>query len=226
VGPAAVHQETAENGTDEAVASERVARALGVKRFGTPGEVARIVAFLSSPQAGFGQGTIVDVGGSDTHFEGDGGCPLSQIMEFYSGDADEIVRSNNTGGLGAIRGAPAHPVMAGFYNISLTDLDILTGQACLLLGEEPIDFVGSLVEVPDWGPGDGRYVVSPRWVELLAGISDGSVELLARRWMTALAEEHPTNASDEGELGKGLHDLIEGCRIAVDHGEDVLFVWT
>ena len=55
-----------EHGTDEAVASERMARAAGVTRFGTPEEVARVVAFLASPQAAYCQGTIVDVDGGQT----------------------------------------------------------------------------------------------------------------------------------------------------------------
>ena len=55
-----------EHGTDEAVASERMARTSGVTRFGTPEEIAGVVAFLASPQAGFCQGTIVDVDGGQT----------------------------------------------------------------------------------------------------------------------------------------------------------------
>ena len=55
-----------EHGTDDAAASERMARASGVTRFGTPEEVARVVAFLASPQAGYCQGTIVDVDGGQT----------------------------------------------------------------------------------------------------------------------------------------------------------------
>ncbi len=39
---------------------------LGVTRFGTPEEVARVVAFLASPQAAYCQGAIVDVDGGQT----------------------------------------------------------------------------------------------------------------------------------------------------------------
>ena len=37
-----------------------MARSFGVARFGQPEEIARLVAFLASPQAAFCQGAIVD----------------------------------------------------------------------------------------------------------------------------------------------------------------------
>jgi 3-oxoacyl-[acyl-carrier protein] reductase len=55
-----------EHGIDEVVAAERMAQMSGVTRFGTPEEVARVVAFLASPLAGYCQGTIVDVDGGQT----------------------------------------------------------------------------------------------------------------------------------------------------------------
>ena len=47
-------------------AEARLARALGVARFGTPEEIARLVAFLASPQAAFCQGSIIDADGGQT----------------------------------------------------------------------------------------------------------------------------------------------------------------
>jgi 3-oxoacyl-[acyl-carrier protein] reductase len=47
-------------------AETQMARALGVARFGQPEEIARLVAFLASPQAAFCQGTIVDADGGQT----------------------------------------------------------------------------------------------------------------------------------------------------------------
>jgi 3-oxoacyl-[acyl-carrier protein] reductase len=55
-----------QHGIDEVVAAERMAQVSGVTRFGTPEEVARVVAFLASPLAGYCQGTIVDVDGGQT----------------------------------------------------------------------------------------------------------------------------------------------------------------
>ena len=56
----------AERGLDAAEAEQQMARALGVARFGEPEEIARLVAFLASPQAAFCQGSIVDADGGQT----------------------------------------------------------------------------------------------------------------------------------------------------------------
>lgn len=55
-----------EQGIDEAAAAQRMAQKLGVVRFGTPEEIARVVGFLASPQSAYCQGTIVDVDGGQT----------------------------------------------------------------------------------------------------------------------------------------------------------------
>jgi NAD(P)-dependent dehydrogenase (short-subunit alcohol dehydrogenase family) len=47
-------------------AEQEMARAFGVARFGEPLEIARVVAFLASSQAGYCQGAIVDVDGGQT----------------------------------------------------------------------------------------------------------------------------------------------------------------
>ena len=56
----------AERGVPLADAESQMARALGVARFGTPEEIARLVAFLASPVAAFCQGSIVDADGGQT----------------------------------------------------------------------------------------------------------------------------------------------------------------
>jgi 3-oxoacyl-[acyl-carrier protein] reductase len=56
----------AERGIAEEAAQQELARTLGVARFGTPDEIARLVAFLASPQAAYCQGTIVDADGGQT----------------------------------------------------------------------------------------------------------------------------------------------------------------
>lgn len=56
----------AERHIDLGKAEEEMARAFGVARFGQPEEIARLVAFLASPQAAFCQGTIVDADGGQT----------------------------------------------------------------------------------------------------------------------------------------------------------------
>jgi NAD(P)-dependent dehydrogenase (short-subunit alcohol dehydrogenase family) len=56
----------AERNVDPGDAEQQMARALGVARFGEPEEIARLVAFLASPQAAFCQGSIVDADGGQT----------------------------------------------------------------------------------------------------------------------------------------------------------------
>ena len=142
---------------------------------------------------------------------------LSQILAFFTGDVDALIRGYRTGGLRAIRAAATSPVMAGFYNISLVDLDILTGVAVHLLGEAPIDFVNSLVEVSNGGPGGDCYVVSPGWVKLIAA-HPGRVRRSARKALDRGPSPGASwHALDEEELGRGLRDLIEVCRNAVSH---------
>jgi NAD(P)-dependent dehydrogenase (short-subunit alcohol dehydrogenase family) len=55
-----------ERGIDLAGAEMEMAQSLGIARFGVPADIARVVAFLASPQAKFCQGAIVDVDGGQT----------------------------------------------------------------------------------------------------------------------------------------------------------------
>lgn len=55
-----------EKGIDVSTAESQLAGALGVARFGQPEEIARLVAFLASPQAAYCQGSIIDADGGQT----------------------------------------------------------------------------------------------------------------------------------------------------------------
>jgi 3-oxoacyl-[acyl-carrier protein] reductase len=54
-----------ERGIDETAAAQEMQRSLGIARFGEPVEIARTVAFLVSPMAGYCQGSVVDVDGGE-----------------------------------------------------------------------------------------------------------------------------------------------------------------
>jgi NAD(P)-dependent dehydrogenase (short-subunit alcohol dehydrogenase family) len=55
-----------EHGVDLDTAAKQMAKSLGVTRFGTPEEIAAMVAFLASPQGAYCQGAIVDIDGGET----------------------------------------------------------------------------------------------------------------------------------------------------------------
>jgi 3-oxoacyl-[acyl-carrier protein] reductase len=61
-----IREVAAQRQIDEHAAEVELARTLGVARFGTPEEIARLVAFLASPQASYCQGAIVDADGGQT----------------------------------------------------------------------------------------------------------------------------------------------------------------
>jgi 3-oxoacyl-[acyl-carrier protein] reductase len=56
----------AEQGLEETEAARAMTQASRVARFGEPIEIARAVAFLASPQAGYIQGALLDIDGGQT----------------------------------------------------------------------------------------------------------------------------------------------------------------
>jgi NAD(P)-dependent dehydrogenase (short-subunit alcohol dehydrogenase family) len=56
----------AERGMEVSQAEGEMAKSFRIGRFGQPAEIARVVAFLASPQASYWQGAIIDVDGGAT----------------------------------------------------------------------------------------------------------------------------------------------------------------
>lgn len=56
----------ASRGISTAEATAELLRASGIRRFGTPEEIAAVAAFMVSPRAAYMQGTLVDVDGGET----------------------------------------------------------------------------------------------------------------------------------------------------------------
>jgi 3-oxoacyl-[acyl-carrier protein] reductase len=56
----------AEKGLNEAEAARQMAQEAGISRFGDPEEIARAVAFLTSPQNAYIHGAILDIDGGQT----------------------------------------------------------------------------------------------------------------------------------------------------------------
>lgn len=56
----------AEHNVDQTTAAQNMAKGMGIARFGEPEEIARAVAFLASPQAGYIHGAILDADGGQT----------------------------------------------------------------------------------------------------------------------------------------------------------------
>jgi NAD(P)-dependent dehydrogenase (short-subunit alcohol dehydrogenase family) len=56
----------AERGVEVSQAEGEMAKSFRIGRFGQPAEIARVVAFLASPQASYCQGAIIDVDGGAT----------------------------------------------------------------------------------------------------------------------------------------------------------------
>jgi len=55
-----------QHGVDLSAAEQQIAKSFKIARFGEPAEIARVVAFLASPQSSYCQGAIVDVDGGAT----------------------------------------------------------------------------------------------------------------------------------------------------------------
>jgi hypothetical protein len=154
---------------------------------------------------------------------------MGMLMSFYAGDKRKIGE-----GFSTTAGVPLwkQPLVVGMADFSLhlspIDLDLFSKEACRIAGAQPVTLTDSLTEnVGGDGESSSADVVSPQWVQTVAGILDDQVDGLARRWLVQVAEEDREEPEEPNEdTLQAIRDLIRVCRIAMEKKLAVVHVWS
>jgi hypothetical protein len=149
-------------------------------------------------------------------------------MAFYVGDQGKIGGAYSSGVAVPLWRHPFVVAAADFsLHLSPVDLDLLSEEACRLVGAPPGTLTDSLTDrVGGDGQTSSAEVVSPRWVGAVAGIPDRHVEELARRWLARVAQEHSEQAEGPTEDAvRAIRELIRACRVATERGLPVVHTW-
>ena len=149
-------------------------------------------------------------------------------IEFYAGDAGKIGSAFTAVELEGLRdGTLAHSYADLSLHISPTDLDILSEQIGLVLGQPAILLLDSLEDSIGGTPDESdACVVSPFWVTAVAAVPSDTVASLARRWLQAVADESGEEVvTDSPEAVAAVSSLVELCREALGQGTRVVFAW-
>jgi hypothetical protein len=154
---------------------------------------------------------------------------MGMLMAFYACDKREIGEGFSSTAAVPLWKQPYVVSMADFsLHLSPIDLDLLSEEVCRIAGAQPVSLTDSLTEnVGGNGESSSADVVSPQWVQTVAGIRDDQVDDLARRWLVQVAEEHREQPEEPNEdTLRAIRDLIHVCRIAIENRLAVVHVWS
>jgi hypothetical protein len=154
---------------------------------------------------------------------------VGMLMWFYVGDKRKIAEGYLPNAAIPLWKQPFLAAMADFsLHLSPLDLDLLSEEVCGIAGVPPVTLADSLTEhVGGNGQTSSADVVSPRWVETVAGIPDHQVEELAQRWFARSAEEHGEQPEQPNEdILQAIRKLIHVCRIAIEKRLPVIHTWS
>jgi hypothetical protein len=149
-------------------------------------------------------------------------------LEFYAGDPDKIGPAFTDIELDGLRdGTLAHSYADLSLHISPTDLDILSEQIGVVLGQPPVLLLDSLERSIGGTPDEsGASIVSPEWVAAVAAVPSASAAKLTSQWLASVAAESGGEVvTDSSDAVAAVSSLISLCREASARSTPVIFAW-
>lgn len=154
---------------------------------------------------------------------------MGMLMCFYVGDERKFAGEFSANASMPLWKQSFVVAMADFsLHLSPIDLDLLSVEACRMVGVQPVTLTNSLtVKVGGDGQTSSIDVVSPQWVQTVARILDHQVEEMAKRWLARVAEEHRERQGEPNEDAlRAIRDLIHACQIAKEKNLAVVYAWS